>query len=151
VIIADPAQFHYAGSGVVLPITFFGANHRWIQVPGTVKVEGSAPQELSFFVDSGSLDAVDTPLIKQSTSELRKTQTGIGLGTPGNGVAGRVEWFRLGTFEIHNASSSCCGTLEGTENMFGAAVLSRFVATFDYSRKQLILEKSRHFADPFTN
>lgn len=151
VTLTDPQQFQHTGQGVVLPITFFGTNHRWIYVPGTVKVEGMAPKELSFFVDSGSTDAVNTPLIKQSTEELKKTRTGVGLGSPGNGVLGRVEWFRLGPFEILNAPSVCCSTLEGTENSFGDAILSRFVATFDYSRRQLILEKGQHFGDAFAN
>jgi Aspartyl protease len=149
VILHDPKQFRYAGEGAVLPITLGGTNHRWIYVLGTVKVKGIPPRQLEFFIDSGSGDAINTELIKKSTGKLTPTQTGVGLGSASTGVAGRVEWFRLGPFEIRDAPSLCCGGLEGTENMFGEAVLSRFVVTFDYSRKQMILEKGQHFGDPF--
>jgi hypothetical protein len=111
-------------------------------------VPGAQPETLQFFVDTGSSDAVDTILLKKSKGHLRKTQTGQGLGQPSSGVFGRVEWFRLGDFTMNDAPSACCGN-PGNENMIGGAVLRRFVVTFDYSHKQMILEKGKHFDDRF--
>ncbi len=146
--VMDPSAFDYRGSGVVLPVTFGGGRGKWIYVPGTVKVDGVAPETLQFFVDTGSSDAVDTEVIKKSKARLAEARTGVGLGQSNTGVSGRVEWFKLGEFELRNAPSVCCGN-PGNENMIGCAVLHRFVVTFDYARKRMILEKGKHFADPF--
>ena len=143
----NPANFQYTGSGAVLSLTF-GGRGKWIYVPATAKVRGAQPETLQFFVDTGSSDAVDTILLKKSKEHLRRTQTGQGLGQPSSGVFGRVEWFRLGGFTLHDAPSVCCGN-PGNENMIGGAVLRRFVVTFDYSRRQMTLEKGKHFDDPF--
>ena len=146
----DPSAFRYEGSGAILPLRFGGKRGRWIYIRGTVKVPGNPAEESEFFVDSGSQDAVDTPLLRKSTGPLREITTGQGLGASGPaGVTGQVEWLRLGPFEIRNAPSACCGTLEGTERMIGQAVLGRFRATFDYERKRLILEPGRRLSEPF--
>ena len=147
-ILTDPANFEYRGAGAVLPITFGGRRGKWIYVPATVRVPGIAPEKLQFFVDTGSSDAVDTELIKKSTAPLGKTQTGNGLGQPGSGVLGRIEWIKLGDFELRNTPSACCGN-PGNENMIGGAVLRRFIVTFEYSRKQMILERGKRFKEPF--
>src|SRR5262249_14890440 len=128
----DPATFEYGGTGAVLPLTF-GGRGKWIYVPVTVKVPGVPAETLQFFVDTGSSDAVDTLLLKDSTGPWRETQSGVGLGQPGSGVIGRVEWFRLGNFEVRDAPSVCCGN-PGNENMIGGGVLHRFIVTFDYAQ-----------------
>jgi predicted aspartyl protease len=143
----DPARFQYTGSGSVLPLTF-GGRGKWIYIPATAKVPGAQPETLQFFVDTGSSDAVDTILLKKSKERVRRTQTGNGLGQPSSGVFGRVEWFRLGDLTLRDAPSVCCGN-PGNENMMGGAVLRRFVVTFDYPRKRMILERGKHFDDHF--
>jgi hypothetical protein len=148
VTVADPAVFRHAGAGEVLPLRFGGRTGRWIYVPGTIKVPGHPPERSDFFVDSGSGDAVNHPLIRKSTGPLRETRTGVGLGDAGSGVIGRIEWFRLGRFRLEGAPSVCCGA-PGTEAQIGSAVLSRFVVTYDYVRKRLIVRPGRRLNDPF--
>jgi hypothetical protein len=151
IVVTDPTRFDYRGGGVVLPIQFGGRTGRWIYVRATVKVPGQPPEESLFFVDSGSTDAANHPLIKKSTGPLRETQGGIGLGAAGGAaVLGRLEWLRLGRFEIRDVPSACCGGAEGTHAQLGQAVLSRFVITYDYARKQMILEPGKRLREPFT-
>jgi hypothetical protein len=148
VTLTDPAVFRHAGDGEVLPLRFAGRTGRWIYVPGRIKVPGHPPEQSDFFVDSGSGDAVNHPLIRKSTGPLRQTRTGVGLGSAGSGVIGRIEWFRLGRFRIEGAPSVCCGA-PGTEAQIGSAVLSRFVVTYDYTRSRMIVSPGRRLHDPF--
>ncbi len=141
IVLTEPAKFRHDGKGVVLPLRFGGRTNRWIYAPATVKYRGIAPVESQFFIDSGSLDAVNHPAIRRSKGPLRQTRTGTGLGSTGagSGVIGRAEWVRLGPFEVKNVESLCCGPLEGTEAMIGQQVLAHFVVTYDYSCKRMIV------------
>src|SRR5947209_12067488 len=58
-----PSAFHYQGTGDVLPLQFRG---RWSYVRGTLKVPGVAAVTDDFLVDTGSDDAVNHPIIRQS-------------------------------------------------------------------------------------
>jgi len=147
-ILTDPAEFKYRGPGEALPLTFGGGRSKWIYIPGTIKVAGVPEEALQLFVDTGSMDAVDTALLKKSKAALQETKTGEGLGKAGSGISGRVELLRLGKFELRDAPSTCCGN-PGNENMIGGAVLRHFSVILDYSGKRMILEPGKHFADPF--
>lgn len=126
--------------GAILPIRFGGRTDRWIYVPATIKVAGQPEVEAQFFVDSGSMDGANHPVLRKATSPLRTTGTGRGLGSGGGaGVAGRAEWVKLGPYVVHDVPSSCCGPLPGTEAQLGQAVLGRFVVTYDYAKKQMIV------------
>jgi len=146
VVTIDPRKQHIvlndpAPKGAVLPIRFGGKTNRWIYVQASVKYAGNPPETSEFLVDSGSQDGVDHPAIRKSKGPLHEIRPGNGLGAGGGGagVAGRAEWFRLGPFELKDVASSCCGPLEGTERMIGSAVLSRFVVTYDYARRRMII------------
>jgi predicted aspartyl protease len=147
-VLTDPAKFEYLGAGEVLPLTFGGGRGKWIYVPGSIKVAGIPAETLAIFVDTGSSDAVDTELLKKSKAALKQTQTGEGLGKSHSGIEGRVEWLRLGRFELRNAPSVCCGN-PGNENMIGGAVLRHFIVTLDYPGKRMILEEGKRLRDPF--
>ncbi|HJQ38878.1 MAG TPA: retropepsin-like aspartic protease [Thermoanaerobaculia bacterium] len=127
--------------GAVIPIRFGGKTNRWIYAKATVKYAGIAPETSEFLIDSGSEDGVDHPAIRKSKGPLRAIRPGSGLGSSGagSGVAGRAEWLRLGPHELKDVASSCCGPLEGTERMIGSGVLSRFVVTYDYARRRMII------------
>src|SRR5690242_11871085 len=56
------------------------------------------------------------PLLKKSTGQLGKTQSRQGLGQPGSGVIGRVEWIRLGASNCAKLLRFACGN-PGNENM----------------------------------
>jgi hypothetical protein len=91
--IADPSTFTYSGSGESFPVKFRGP---WPYIDGTVAVPGVKPESGEFLVDSGSSDAVDEPSIANTTGPVRKVQTGVGLGQPGEGVVGRAMYLQLG-------------------------------------------------------
>lgn len=135
----DPKRFRYRGHGVILPFRFGGKRGKWIFVKGRLKVPGNPAEDTEFMVDSGSIDAVNHPLLRKSTAPLRRINTGSGLGTPFPGVAGTVEWVRFGDYVLHDVDASCCGA--AVDRLIGQGVLSRFTTTYDYARKRLILER----------
>jgi hypothetical protein len=137
--IAHPAVFRYDGSGEILPLTIRGG---WSFVEGTIKVTGRPAVIDNFLIDSGSQDAVNHPIIRDSKGPLRKVNTGVGLGTALAGVLGPNEWFKLGRYTIGSTQSACCAASEEVSRQIGAEVLSRFRVTFDYPHHRMILERS---------
>ena len=139
VTFVDPAQFHYRGRGISLPIRFGGKSGKWIFISGTIKVAGNRQAATEFMVDSGSTDAVNHRLLRKSTAPLRQINTGNGLGSPLPGVAGDIEWIRLGSYTLRDLPASCCGA--AIDRLIGQGVLSHFITTFDYAHKRLIIER----------
>jgi aspartyl protease len=127
--ITQPAVFRYEGMGETLPLAI---RNGWAFVQGTIKVTGRPPVIDNFLIDSGSQDAVNHPIIRDSKGPLQTVKTG---------VLGSNEWFRLGRFTVGSTQSACCAPTEETSRQIGAQVLSRFRVTFDYPHKRLILEQ----------
>ena len=148
VTLTDPERFVYNGRGEVLPIDFHG---KWPFVPGTIKVPGVAPEKSLFLVDTGSGDAVNHPLIKQSKGRLVATRTGVGLGKPGEGVMGNIEYVHFGNLELRDAPSVCCGGNRelNVHGHIGNDALRRFKVILDYSRDRIILEPGKMYDQPF--
>lgn len=144
----DPESFVYNGSGEILAIDF---HDKWPFIAGTIKVPGIAPQSSLFLVDTGSGDAVNHPLIKQSKGKLVSTRTGIGLGQAGKGARGNIEYVHFGKLELRGAPSVCCGG-EGDLTRYGQIgndALRRFKVILDYSRDRVILEPGKMYNTPF--
>jgi hypothetical protein len=143
IVLTAPSLFHPHPSDSSLPLRSGGKTNRWIYVRATIKYPGNAPEQSEFFVDSGSQDDANHPSVRKSTGPLREIRTGTGLGSvgAGAGVIGRAEWIRLGPFEVAGVESSCCPPLEGTERMIGQGVLSKFIVTYDYSRKRMLIRR----------
>jgi hypothetical protein len=80
--LALPAAFHRPSNFEELPLEIRG---KWAYVKGELLFPGPVTIEDSFFIDSGSSDAVDHPIVKTLQSK-RGTQTGVGLGTPVEGA-----------------------------------------------------------------
>jgi aspartyl protease len=127
--ITQPAVYRYEGMGEALPLSI---RNGWAFVEGTIKVTGRPPVIDNFLIDSGSQDAVNHPIIRDSKGPLRTVKAG---------VLGSNEWFRLGRFTVGSTQSACCAPTEETSRQIGAEVLSRFRVTFDYPHKRLILEQ----------
>lgn len=142
--ITDPKSFHYPAKGTVVPIGFQG---KWPVLHATIAVPGNAPVDSEFVVDSGSGDAVDHPLIKQSTGKVTKTTSqATSLGDPVTGYFGHIDWLQIGPYKIHNPTTFCCG---GAEKAIGGEILRRFTVTFDYGHAKMIFEPNSHLNDPF--
>lgn len=148
ITLTDPERFVYRGTGEVLPIDFHG---KWPFIPGTIKVPGVAAEKSLFLVDTGSGDAVNHPLIKQSKGHLVATRTGVGLGKPGEGVIGNIEYVQFGNLELRRAPSVCCGG-NGELNIYGHIgneALRRFKVILDYPHDRIILEPGKMYEQPF--
>ena len=139
IIVTAPSAFQYHGSGDKLPLEIRG---RWPYVRGTLKVSGVDPVTDDFLVDTGSDDAVNHPVIRQSKGPLRETNTGNGgFGKSQPGVIGPNEWFRIGSTTIPATVSVCCAASEEVSRQVGSGILSRFRITFDYPGRSIFLEK----------
>ena len=143
VTVTAPSVFHYQGNGEVLPLTFKG---RWPYVRGTLKVPGVEAVTDDFLIDTGSEDAVNHPIIRQSNGELRQTQTGAGgFGQSLPGVIGPNEWFRIGHIAIGPTQSVCCAANEDVSRQLGGTVLSHFRIIFNYPSHSVVFEKYSDF------
>jgi hypothetical protein len=137
--VTAPAAFRAAPQGDVLPLTIRGG---WSFVRGTIKVPGQAAVEDDFLIDTGSLDFVNHPIIRQSTGVLHQTQTGAGgFGESQVGVIGENEWFQLGRTTIPHTQSVCCAATPEVSRQLGTGILEHFRLTFDYPHRTLILER----------
>jgi hypothetical protein len=130
VTLTHPAVFQYAGNGAELKLTI---RHGWSFVEGTIKVTGRPAVIDTFMLDSGSPDAVNHPIIRDSKGPLRKISTA--------GVLGPTEWFQIGKYTVGSTQSMCCSSLDNNRQI-GVDLLSRFHVTFDYPHKRLILERA---------
>jgi hypothetical protein len=133
-----PDGFRAPRNAVALPLVI---DHKLPFVEAELKVPGVAPAKGRFLIDTGSGDGVDHPLIKQSTGEVRKTITGVGLGTPIEGYVGRAEYFKLGPYVVKEPALACCGGNEFNQQMIGTAILEHFHLTFDYPHSRLYVRK----------
>jgi hypothetical protein len=78
--------------------------------------------------------------------------TGWGIGGPIRSLLARSKHFSLGGFDVAGSvvRLSTLGTGATTSSakagLIGPDILARFIVTFDYSRRQMLLEKSKDFA-----
>jgi hypothetical protein len=78
--------------------------------------------------------------------------TGWGLGGPIRSLLARSQHFQIGGFDVQGSvvrlSTLTTGLTTSSEmaGLIGPDILERFVVTFDYSRRQMPLEKSKDFA-----
>jgi predicted aspartyl protease len=139
IVVMTPSAYQYHGVGDVLALHFKG---RWAYVRGELKVPGVKPVTDDFLIDTGSEDAVNHPIIRQSKGPLRETNTGAGgFGQSLRGVVGSNEWFRIGRTTIPATQSACCAGNDDVNRQLGSAILSHFRITFNYPASQIILEK----------
>jgi len=139
IVVTAPSAYRRHGVGDVLTLSFKG---RWPYVQGVLKVPGVDPVTDDFLIDTGSEDAVNHPIIRQSKGSLRETNTGAGgFGQSLRGVIGPNEWFRIGSATIPATQSACCAGNDDVNRQLGSAILSHFRITFNYPARQIILEK----------
>jgi predicted aspartyl protease len=139
IVVSAPSAFQYHGKGDVLPLSFKG---RWPYVRGTLKVPGVEAVTDNFLIDTGSEDAVNHPVIRQSKGELRQTTTGAGgFGQSQSGVIGPNEWFRIGNTTLPATQSVCCAGNDDVNRQLGSGVLSHFRIIFNYLAGHVIFEK----------
>ena len=102
----------------------------------------------SFFIDSGSSDAVDHPIVKKLKAKAAAT-SGVGLGTPVEGALAVATFFRIGSFTLKGPIVACCGATDATSRMIGTEILRRFTVVFDYPSSRLFLKPNGAFGESF--
>ncbi|MFN2452605.1 MAG: aspartyl protease family protein [Pyrinomonadaceae bacterium] len=137
-IIRDP-ETKDALPGTLIPIEIA---KNWPFIKAQLEVKGVPPITDRFLIDSGSNDAVDHPIIKQTTGNVRQATTGNGLGQPVSGYVGTAEALEIGPFKLKNLTLVCCGATEEVSKLIGSDVLSRFTITFDYPHLRIFLAAS---------
>jgi hypothetical protein len=129
--LTQPAVFRYAGMGESLKLYI---RNGFSFVEGTIKVTGLPAVIDVFQVDSGSQEAVNHPIIRDSKGPLHKISSAD--------VLGPNEWFQLGKYTIGSTNSIARATQDENSRQIGAEVLSRFRVCFDYPHKRLIVERA---------
>ena len=146
VTIELPSAFHPAQNETVLPIEI---RNKWPFVKATLKMDGNSPIVDTFFIDSGSSDAVDHPIVK-SMQNKTPSKSGVGLGTPVEGSIATASSFEIGPYVLGGPIVvSCCGASEATSRLIGTEVLRRFTVTFDYTSSRLFLRPNGAYRETF--
>ncbi len=155
----EPSTFNYFGTGEKLPFTFRGlvpVVRVKLVLPGMTE-----PLEGLFLVDTGARTTtlaapfVNEQKLLEKLPQKINTTSGYGIGGETHGVMGRVDKMLLGGIEIKKPvlefSQDTKGVLANKDfsGILGADILHRFTVVFDYSRKQMILQKNKFFDDPF--
>jgi predicted aspartyl protease len=141
----DPAQFKYLGNGEVLPLRFAGSTP--IVTTAVVLTNGSEVKA-DFEIDTGCTGGlcigkhfVEAHDLAPGGRESERRGVGGGARTR----SGHLPALRLGKITVDKPSADFF--LEGSPadpplaGHIGADVLNNFRVIFDYSRKQMILEK----------
>ncbi len=135
ITLAAPSVFQPNSHAERIPLDI---HNKWAFIKGELLLPGPVTVQDSFFIDSGSSDAVDHPVVKTMQSRTSST-SGVGLGSPVEGAVARAESFHLGSFVMNGPLVSCCGATEETSRLIGTEILRRFTVTFDYPSSQLFL------------
>jgi Aspartyl protease/PDZ domain len=154
----DPQTFNYRGAGQLIPLKIV----RTPFINAKLLIEGHAPVEGSFEVDTGSDSAVSltSPFVKKNRlisaiGRTIETPSDEELGGKSRSFVGRVKGFQVGKFVLENPvvllSEDTEGAMaeEGNAGPIGNQVFSRFMLTIDYSRSRMYLEPNEFFGNPF--
>ncbi|GJG89565.1 hypothetical protein tb265_47460 [Gemmatimonadetes bacterium T265] len=137
----DPARYRYAGTGDTVPITLV---RRQPRVTIQVHDGGRPAVARTLIVDSGSGDAVDDSLVRQSTTAPRYAVSTSGLGASYHVEVGTLDTVRIGRFTL-----AAVPGVASDVALIGNAVWGRFTCVFDYPHGRLFLEPNARFGGTF--
>jgi predicted aspartyl protease len=154
----EPRGYRYSGTGKIIPLTM---DEGLLFVRASITPQGRAPIEARFEIDSGSTGAIllNTPFVEShkllaTVPKTIQTNSG-GVGGTAKMLIGRVNNVRLGRFLINHPITHFSQATEGDyasskyDGLIGDRILGRFRVIVDYSRRQMILEPTPHFAEPY--
>jgi aspartyl protease/PDZ domain-containing protein len=154
----EPQGYRYSGVDKIIPLMM---DESLLFVHASITLEGLAPIEAKFEIDSGSTGAIllNTPFVTSHqvlTSVPKTIQTNIGgVGDAAKTLIGRVKGLRLGQFVIDHPITRFSQATRGDyasskyDGLIGGEILRRFKVIFDYSRRRMILEPNPHFAESY--
>lgn len=151
----EPEQFQAPTTAQSLPLTYRDGH---VFVDAEVDLGGQRRRPVRLVVDSGAfhalaLDARDWGSLPMP--HLDDALLGRGLAGDIRGGIGRASSLRLGTTVLRDVLVRYPGpeVIEviavGSDGNLGAEVLRRFVVTFDYPHRRLLLEPTAALAEPF--
>lgn len=147
----DPASFTYNGTGQKISLEL---------VNNTPTVEAVLDGKFNgrFRLDTGSSKGIDlnTPFVKAHGLLKRYPKNipnvmGVGVGGKASFTMARAQSFEIGPFQFPRPLVGLWETEEGafafeqTQGNVGYSILKRFKLIFNYSKNELILEKSKKF------
>ena len=151
-VLHDPATWRYTGSEKPLPMVMNGT------VPA-IRGTFDGTDEGLFRLDVGSSSTVDVHApfanAKGLKGRMGRTQAvdGVGFGGAFSSEIGRLRSMSLGPYEwddpivvVSNATQGAFASEEFAGNI-GNRVLERFRVTFDYQRREVLLEPGRRYSD----
>jgi predicted aspartyl protease len=158
--IHEPATYSYSDEDVssVLPLNII-RGHPFVSA--NLTTDSGKHLSGTFLVDTGwrSALSLNAPFVAEhgflSAGTTIEAVTGVGIGGSQIEAVGRVAALQLGSFTIQspvvNFSTAKAGILSETNmsGIIGGEVLRRFRVTFDYSRKQMVVQPNAHFTDPY--
>jgi hypothetical protein len=148
----NPEGYEYSGPGESIPISlgtrqpYLHANIVQLRrgtVRGRFELDTGSMDAMcmtSQFVDAHHLILPDHPLL-----QLR----GISLGGETLARLTRVQALQIGQFRIDWPVTGIVTEDVDRAGQISGEILRRFKVVFDYTRRRVILEKNRHFAEPF--
>jgi hypothetical protein len=153
----EPRSYQYRGAGEVVPLTFH-ENHPYIRA--SLEASGEKPFMDEFVIDMGSGFSVllprgfiDKHRELQAIQEAVKTEV-TSIGGPVPVSVGRLTRLRIGRLSVQSPVTVFARTsrgifaVDGKAGNLGNEILRRFKVTFDYSRRQMILEPTSALDEP---
>lgn len=154
----EPQTYNYAGAGERIPLRI-NKGHAFITA--TLALPGGKSVESELLVDTGFRTGLtlNTPFVTEhrllsSVPKKLDFLKAVGVGGEYRLAVARIVSVRLGRHTIASPvvglSRAESGVLSGDDyaGIIGAEILRRFKVTFDYSRRQMILEPNAHFDQP---
>ena len=151
-VLHDPASWHNPGTEKPLPMVMNGT------VPA-IRGTFDGSDEGLFRLDVGSSSTVDVHApfanAKGLKGRMGRTQSvdGVGFGGAFSSDIGRLRSMSLGPYEwddpivvVSNATEGAFASEEFAGNI-GNRILERFRVTFDYQRREVLLEPGKRYSD----
>lgn len=150
----EPEDYQYSGSGEIVPVTI-EKDEPFLQAK--IIQRGRAPIEAKLKIDTGSVNElglngsfVQAVKLVNSTQKV-VPQPGVGLGGITENYVTRIGDLQIGRLLIKSPVAGYSKDLErsGDAGTIGGEFFRRFKVIFDYSRRRIILEKNKHFNEPY--
>jgi len=154
----DPVGYQPAPGSTTVPMRIREGGIAFVDAEVTVL--GGQPVTADLAIDLGAGHGLWLNERKdgQLAAPAAAIETVLGHGISGEirGSIGRVQHLELGGFVFDNVVTLFPipehhnpGGADFKDGFIGAEILTRFVATYDYAHKRLVLERGEKYADPF--
>jgi hypothetical protein len=150
----EPEDYEYSGTGEIIPVKI---ENEEPFVHAKLIQPGRAPIDAKLKLDTGSVNELGlngsfVQAVKLVGSAQKVVpQPGVALGGFTENYVTRIAGLELGNIFIKNPVVGCSKDLTrtGDAGTIGGEIFRRFKVILDYSRERMILERNRHFDEPY--